>query len=66
MNGEDMPRCVAYHCNFTVEHILIECGDFTEIKQRYYDDGNLQQLLEEISVTYVFEFLCAIGLFYRI
>ncbi len=67
MSGEDVPRCVACDCNLTVEHILIECDDFTEVRQRYYDAESLQQLFQQTSVTYVFDFfLCAIGLFYRI
>ena len=66
MSGEDVPRCVACDCNVTVEHILIECGDVAEVRQRYYEAESLQQLFQQISVTYVFEFLHEIGLFYRI
>ena len=36
MSGEDILRCVSWACYLTVEHILIECGDFTEVRQRYY------------------------------
>ncbi len=42
MNGEDVPRCVAYNWDFTVEHTVIECGDFVEL-DRHYDAENLQQ-----------------------
>ena len=66
MSGEDVPACVACDCDLTVEHILIECGDLTEVRQTYYDAENLQQLFNKISVTYVFSFLCEIGLIYRI
>ncbi len=66
MNGEAVPTCVDCDCNLTVEHILLECGDFPEIRQRYYDAEDLQQLFHKISVTYVFDFLYKIGLFYRI
>ena len=37
MNGEDVPKCVACHCDLTVEHILSECGEFAEVRQIYYD-----------------------------
>ncbi len=66
MSGEDVPRCVACDCNLTVEHILIECGDFSEVRQRYHDAGSLQQLFQETNVTSVFDYLREIGLFYRI
>ena len=65
MNGDDVPRFVACDCSLNVEHILIEYGDFEEVRQRY-DARNLQQLFQEISITYVFDFLYEIGLFYRI
>ncbi len=45
---------------------LIECGDFAEDRKRYYDAKSLQQLFQQISVTYVFDFLRGMGLFYRI
>ena len=56
MNGADVPRCLACDCDLSVEHILIECEDFAEVRQRYYHAENLQQLFPEISVTYVFDF----------
>ena len=45
---------------------MIECGNFAQVRQRYYDAEKLQQLFQEISVTYVFDFLREIGLFDRI
>ena len=50
MNGEDVPRCVACDCSITVEHILIECGDFAEVRKRYYDAESLQQLFQQINL----------------
>ena len=50
--------------HLTVEHILIECSDFAEVRRRY-ETENLQQLFHEISVTGIFAFLLEIGLFYR-
>ena len=61
MNGEDEPRCVACDCDGTVEHILVECTDFAEARQRYYEAVNLQQLFQETNIAY--HFLFEIGLF---
>ncbi len=58
MNGKDVPRCVVCDCNVTVEHILIECGDFAEVRQRYYEAEDLQKLFHEISVTYMYLTSC--------
>ena len=53
-NGDVVPRCVACNCNLAVKHFLIECGDFAEVRQRYYDAENLQQLLQEICITHMY------------
>ena len=65
MTGDDVPRWLACECDLTVEHILIECRDFVEVRQRFYNGQNLQ-LFHEICVTKVFEFLHEIGLFHWI
>ena len=64
--NEDVLKCLACDCDLTVEHIMIKCGDFAVVRQRYYDAENLQQAIPEISVTYIFKFLREIRLFYRI
>ena len=64
MDGDDVPRCVGYDCDHTVEYILIECGDFAQVRQKCYDAGNLL-LFQEISDAYVLDFLHEIELFYR-
>ncbi len=51
MNGEDVPRCVACDCNLTVEQILIECGDFAEVMQRYCDVESLQHMYIHMYLT---------------
>ena len=66
MNGEDVPRCVACDCDLTVEHILIECGEFAEVRQKYYDAENLRHLFQEIGVTDLFDFLHKARLFFFI
>ena len=44
MNGEYVPRCVACGGDSPVEHILIECGEFSEVIQSYNDAESLQQI----------------------
>ena len=52
------PYFVACDCNLTVEHFLLECGDFGEFRQRYYYAKYLlQQLFQKISVTYAMSVL---------
>ena len=39
-----------------VKHILIECGEFAENSQRFYDVENITSLFQDISVTEVLDF----------
>ena len=66
MDRQDVPRCVAFDCDLTVEHILIECGDFAEVRQNYYDVERLKKLFQEISIIKAFDLLREIGMFCRI
>ena len=56
MNGENVPICMTCGCHLIVEHILIECEDFVDVRQTYYDVENFRQLFQEISVKEVFQF----------
>ncbi len=38
---EDVPKCVVCDGDFTLGHILIECGNFMPVRQRYYDAENI-------------------------
>ncbi len=42
MDGEDLLRWVACDCDLAPNHILIECGDFAEVRQRFYDAENIR------------------------
>ncbi len=54
------------HCGqWVVEHILVECGDFSVDRQRY-SQADIYTLIQLMNVTYVFHFLREIGLFYSI
>ncbi len=47
MNGEDVPRYVACDYDLTLEHILIECGGFAVVRQRYYEAEDISQLFRK-------------------
>ena len=55
MNGDYVSKQAACDCCLTVGHIMIESGDFMEVRQRY-DAQNMRQLFEGISVIEVFDF----------
>ena len=47
MNGEDVPRSVT--CEFIVEDIVTQYGDFVDVRPRYYIVESLGQLFKTKS-----------------
>ena len=66
LKGEDQPECVACQCLLTVKHILIECADFLQIREKYDQVHDMRQLFEDINIGNIFEYLREIRLFHRI
>ena len=66
LKRENQPECVGCQCPLTVKHILIECADFLQTREKYYDVQNMKELFEEVCVENIFEYLREIGLFPKI
>lgn len=54
---EPPPECVTCGCQFTVEHILLECQDFSELRQIYFSETNMKDLFEKTSPDNIIEFI---------
>ena len=66
MDGRIAPLCSGCDCPFTVQHILIECYDFSLIRRKYFNCSSLRELFNTVKPSLVFAYLKEIGLFYRI
>jgi kelch-like protein 2/3 len=65
LKRDDMPECYVCAAPLTVQHILIDCVDFTHIRPLFYQVASMKQLFSEVEPTKILNFLKAIGLFYR-
>ena len=64
---EEAPVCVACSAVLTVKHILIECADLLETRQKYFEDKNVCiHSFRNVIPEVVFDFLRGIGVFYKI
>ena len=45
----------------TVKHILIECVDFMEVRQKYFNVPDLKTLFKDVDPSQIFAFLKEIG-----
>ena len=51
------------YCERPLKHILIECVDFMEVHQNYFDVPDLKTLFKDVDPSQIFAFLKEIGLF---
>ena len=62
----DQPFCHACDNPFTVKHILVECSDFTHIRNKYYTTTDVHTLFREVDSINITECLKEIKLFDKI
>ena len=66
LQKEDQPFCHACDNPFTVKHILVECSDFTYIRNKYYTTTDVHTLFREVNSSKITEYLKEINLFDKI
>ena len=66
LKKEDQPFCHACDNPFTVKHILVECSDFTHIRNKYYTTTDVHTLFREVDSIKINEYLKEIKLFDKI
>ena len=66
LKKEDQPFCHACDNPFTVKHILVECSDFTHIRNKYYTTTDVHTLFREVVSSKITEYLKEIKLFDKI
>ena len=56
----------ACDCQLTVKHILLECVDFIESRNRHFSVNSFRELFEKVPPDSILSYLHEIGLFYRL
>ena len=55
--GGDQPQCVTCQCPLTVKHILIECPDFRDIRNKYFVASTMKDVFEQVRMRNVINFI---------
>ena len=66
LKKEDQPFCHACDNPFTIKHTLVECSDFTYIRNKYYTTTDVYTLFREVNSSKIIEFLKEMKLFDKI
>ena len=57
LHGDERPYCIPCDCAVTVSHILVDCYEYSHIRQKYYTVPNLETLFEHTDPSLVLGFL---------
>ena len=57
LKREEQPHCFECDVPFTVRHFLLECGDFSQIRNNYDNVDTIKQLFDDVPIDNVFLFL---------
>ena len=59
LKGEPPPECILCNCPLTIKHLLIECADFNDVRQRFYQVSSLQGPFKSVKPEVILDFLKA-------
>ena len=57
LKGVEPPMCIGCDKRLTLEHILLTCSDFIEIRESHFTAKSLRMLFQDISPEKIFNFL---------
>ena len=66
LNREEQPFCIACNQHITVRHILTDCIDFLQDRNKYFLVRDLRQLFQDVPVDNILSFLKDTNLFNKI
>ena len=61
--GEEQPQYVCCDAPFTVRHVLLECGDFAQVRNNCFHVKNMKQLFQDIHIDSIMTLLREVNLF---
>ena len=61
--GESPPEYIPCNCPLTIKHLLVECADCNDVRQRFYLVPSLQDLFKTVKPEVILEFLKAAALY---
>jgi len=66
LSRDDVPECETCQLPLTVQHILIDCKEYTSVRERHFSAQTLSELLQPSHSQLVLNFIKDIGLFDQI
>ena len=55
--GDDLPECGTCQCPLTVKHILIECVDLNDVRNKHFVVSSMKDLFENVASQNIVDFI---------
>jgi len=52
LTGADQPECTTCQCPLTVKHILVDCFNFNDIRNKYFVVSSIEELFRTADVLH--------------
>ena len=65
LKGEIQPQCIACQTPLTVKHLLTECIDFSQTREKHYKEKTLEKIFEK-NTGKILSYIKEIGFFHKI
>ena len=57
LTGDDLPECGACQCPLTVKHILVECVDLKDVRNKHFVASAIKDLFDNIEAHKIIDFI---------
>ena len=55
--GDDLPECGTCQCPLTVKHILVECVDLKDARNKHFVASSIKDLFDNIEAHKIIDFI---------
>ena len=57
LTGDDLPECGTCQCPLTVKHILVECVDLKDVRNKHFVASSVKDLFDNIEAHKNIDFI---------
>ena len=57
LSGDDLPECGTCQCPLTVKHILVECVNLKDVRNKHFVASSIKDLFDSIEAHKIIDFI---------
>jgi len=57
LSGDDLPECGTCQCPLTVKHILIECVDLNDVRNKHVVASSIKDVFNNVKAQKIVDFI---------